>query len=240
MNNIVAISRVRNEEEIIKHTLMHVSEFADVIIILDDCSTDNTYQICTHFPEVKKIIRKNTWVSNPLIRSRLEGTHRTELYKEALKYNPEWIYVFDADEFAYFEDIKFDKDAYKLKLWDYYITPDDVNEKWYKRTKIGCEYREILMLFRPHHKIRFLSRSPVLPIRYRIETQGSVKHYGKAISVEEWERTCNYYINHRTINGFKQRWTKRIGKAVHTKSDFGNDLILWEERFKLGVPLIEK
>ena len=37
---IVGITRIRNEEHIIKQVLEHVSQFVDGILVYDDCSTD--------------------------------------------------------------------------------------------------------------------------------------------------------------------------------------------------------
>ena len=67
----------------------------------------------------------------------------------------------------------------------------------------------------------------------------SVRHYGKAISVEEWERTCDYYAHHTAEPGLAEKWAARRGKAVHEywTSDFGNKLIRWRERHELGIEL---
>ena len=62
---------------------------------------------------------------------------------------------------------------------------------------------------------------------------GHVKHYGKAISVEEWEATCSYYVENRwkgISDELRLRWERRKGKAIHTLSDFGGELIKWEDR----------
>ena len=74
---------------------------------------------------------------------------------------------------------------------------------------------------------------------YVVKRAGEVKHYGKAISVEEWEKTCQYYINNRHPQGKfgVDKWKSRVGKAVHTVSDFGNLLITWEERKEKGFKL---
>src|SRR5690606_17647905 len=92
-------------------------------------------------------------------------------------------------------------------------------------------------------KLNFWSRVPTgLPQSF---FGGYVKHYGKAISIEEWEKTCQYYINHvdekqpgnTTIS---QKWSARIGKAVHLRSDFNNTFIYWDKRHKKGFPLNEE
>lgn len=43
---IVGITRIRNEAGIIKATLDHVSKLVDEIYVYDDCSEDNTVEIC--------------------------------------------------------------------------------------------------------------------------------------------------------------------------------------------------
>jgi len=55
-----------------------------------------------------------------------------------------------------------------------------------------------------------------------------VKHFGKCLSVEHWEETCDYYMNGFPAS-FRQRWETRKGKAIHTHSDFGRRLYTWEE-----------
>lgn len=236
----IAISRVRNESHIIGDVLEHVSKLVDGIIILDDASTDNTVDICWKFPKVLKVFEVKSWAPNPRARLRLEGQHRQLLYQAALPYSPKWIYVFDADEFAYFDGINLHNspyDAYSLRLWDFYITPEDAELDWRHRTKIGPEFRDIKMIFRPHPDIYFSSRVPKLPPHYKIKRAGAVKHYGKAISIEEWNKTCEYYIHHHAEKGISIKWKQRLGKAVHTKSDFGGMLVSWENRNKFGTLL---
>lgn len=237
---IIGISRVRNEEHIILDVLNHVSKLVDQIVIYDDCSTDKTPEICEAHPSVVKVIRGTRWGTTPEERNSAEGDLRTAALKEAGLYDPDWIYCFDADEFADFEGIDFTKDAYKLRLFDYYITPEDVDKNYKDRKYLGPEYRDILMLFRYNSQIVFYQREPTIPGSYKIGIDGYVKHYGKAISVEEWEQTCDYYINHRggnLLTKFTQKWRGRKGKAIHTISDFGAALIVWEDRKTKGFLL---
>jgi glycosyltransferase involved in cell wall biosynthesis len=242
---IIGIVRVRNEEEIIKHTLDHVSKLVGSIIVVDDASTDYTPDICKQHKSVLTVIRNRYWDKTPEGRSKAEGDLRQLALEEAMKYNPEWIYYFDADEYADFSGIDLQDesiDAYRLRLFDFYITEEDKDKHFLDREFMGREYRDILMLFRPHPEIRFFQREPSLPKDYEIKTAGYVKHYGKAISVEEWEKTCDYYIYHRGASflpEFRDKWLKRKGKAIHTQSDFGTNLITWEDRENLGIPLRE-
>jgi hypothetical protein len=83
------------------------------------------------------------------------------------------------------------------------------------------------MLWRGNRKVFFKQRIPA-NLSGNKAVQGYVKHYGKAISVEEWERTCNYYVHY--FPRYAKKWAGRRGKAVHTLSDFGRPLIKWEDR----------
>ena len=113
------------------------------------------------------------------------------------------------------------------------ITEEDKENHYLERKSIGPEYRDILTLFRPNPNIKFFHRTPV-NVGDNIVIQGYVKHYGKSISVKQWEDTCDYYINHlfepqpggTTISS---KWEKRKGKAIHDESDFGNEFIEWRD-----------
>tara|TARA_Y100001973_G_C5179006_1_gene323733 strand:- start:824 stop:1594 length:771 start_codon:yes stop_codon:yes gene_type:complete len=237
-NKIFGVCRIRNEEKIIFNTLEHVSNFVDEIYVFDDHSTDNTIDICSSFPKVKRIIRAKKWEPDPRRRQVLEGTQRQIIYNEAAKKKPDWIYYFDADEYAYLDNIDLNNKnigAYKMRLFDFYITPDDVGTNYLERRFMGPEFRDILTLFRPSPNIKFVSRCPH-GIAGACKIGGYIKHYGKAISIEEWEQTCDYYINHlfekqpgnSTIS---EKWKNRKGKAVHNGySDFNRKLITWEQR----------
>lgn len=241
MNKITGITRVRNEEVIIKDVLDHVSGLVDDIYVYDDCSTDRTPEICEQHPAVKKVIRGKKWVTTPRERNEAEGSLRNIVLNEARKDNPDWIYYFDADEFADFNGIDFTADAYRLRLFDFYITPEDADKDWKSRKWIGPEYRDILMLWRNDPRVKFWQREPTIPYT-NIQNAGWVKHYGKAVSIKQWEDTCDYYINYRGGNflrGWTEKWKARKGNAIHTESDFGNELITWEERDK-GFKLVDK
>lgn len=236
-NKIIGITRIRNEAEIIQYTLDHLSKFLDGVVIYEDCSTDDTLEIIEKHPLVLSIIKGKKWESDPKLRAAAEGIHRQKAYETALNYSPSWIYVFDADEFVELkEDLDLNdlsKKSYFFRLFDYYITSKDKNQHFLKRKKMGPEYREIPMLFHSSTKVDFVSRVPSgLPQSF---FGGYVKHYGKAISIEEWEKTCHYYINHLEErqpgnSTISQKWSKRIGKAVHKKSDFNNTFITWDEK----------
>lgn len=234
------IALIRNEEAIIQNTLDHVAEFVDAIYIYDDCSTDNTVAICEAHPKVKGIIKGTMWDPSPMGRRRAEGTLRQRVNQLAIRNGAKWIYYFDADEYIEFRASMFKHNAYYFRLFDFYITPEDINTPYLERKWMGPEYRDIPMVFKVHPQLRFTQRVPKHYFVNKYESRfgevvfgGYVKHYGKAITVEEWEETCEYYTKHRWKGiqpTLQKRWEDRKGKAVHTVSDFGRPLIEWYER----------
>ena len=238
---IVGITRVRNEENIILNTLNHVSNFVDEIYVYDDCSTDNTVNICKSHKAVKRVIEGTLWGTTSVQRRKAEGELRDIIYREALISKPDYIYYFDADEYIYPENLDFKYDTYSFRLYDFYITKDDVTQNYLHRKFMGPEYRDIIMMFKPTPTTMFTDRQPV-GVSKNVGFGGYIKHYGKAISPDEWEKTCDYYIN--VFGGhYKNRWLPRKGKSIHTISSFGNPLITWEDRHTMGMrltPNIEK
>ncbi len=243
---IYGLLRVRNEESIISDTLKHLASFCTGgIFVYDDCSEDKTAEICKNFPSVIKVIENDKWDLN---RERAEFENRAAILKEAQKIASlnDWLVYIDADERVEFDWSKIyslpeDVIAVRMKLFDYYITPEDVDKPYYERTKIGPEYRKIIIAFRnlPTLEYKFMDQREVwLGTEGKILEDGYVKHYGKAISVEEWEKTCDYYSKY--FPKYSEKWEKRRGKAVHDGvSDFGNPLISWEEKESKGIDLME-
>jgi tetratricopeptide (TPR) repeat protein len=242
---IIGLTRIRNESHIIRETLDHMSEFCSGgIFVYDDCSEDNTYEICKNHSAVKEIIKGAYWDEN---RERAEFENRQVLLETAKVYaDPDdWFIYMDADEridFDWNKIARYDKDvaAIRMKLFDFYITGEDVDKKYNERMWLGPEFREIIMAFKNADSLIYEhpdQREVSLGRRSKIINDGFVKHYGKAISVDEWEKTCDYYANH--FPKYSEKWKKRKGKAIHNgTSDFGNDLIVWCEKELKGVPLL--
>lgn len=234
MPKLAGITKVRNESHIIRDTLDHFGKFCDALYVYDDCSTDDTAEIAKRCGAV--VIRGNEWNVD---RMEAEYQCRKAVLDRARQDNPEWLLYFDADERIEW-DFKGYKnyDAVRMKLFDFYITPEDEFKTFKERRWIGPECREIIMLFKNHpdavycfpdqREIFFSSREP------RVLNAGYVKHYGKAISVAAWERKCDYYAAHFP-EPYRSKWYARKGKAIHPmRSDFKRPLILWEERETKG------
>lgn len=239
---IIGLTRIRNEQAIINDTLNHLSLFCDFVVIYDDCSADNTAEICKNHFAVKSIIHGKMWDKD---RKRAEWQNRAELLKEGKKYaSPDdWFVYIDADErieFNFYKLLLMPKDviAIRMKLFDYYITKDDKNLHYTEREFIGPEYRNIIIAFRNLPTLDYSSpdqREVHLRHKGKIIDCGYIKHYGKSVSIEQWEETCNYYSKY--FPKYSAKWNKRKGKAIHTQSSFGNQLIKWEEKDKKGIPL---
>lgn len=253
---ISGIIRARNESAIIKDTLDHFSQYCNHgIYVYDDASTDDTLDIVKAHTNVKGVIENKDWDLN---RTRAEYTTRQAILDLARNDNPDWVLYFDADE-RLDVDMKIldyymrspDVDAVFMRLFDAYITEDDLinctldgvdhpptipynQRKWF-----GPEYRDIGMFFRVRPSLRYLHDDQrIASFIGNSISFGYVKHYGKAISIEQWESTCDYYIEHFP-ESYKKKWKARKGKAIHDKSDFGRELIKWHEKDEKGVLLNE-
>jgi glycosyltransferase involved in cell wall biosynthesis len=238
---ISGLIRIRNEGEIIGDTLDHLSTFCNRVFVFDDNSTDCTVEICRQHPIVEIVVCSTKYLYD---RPSSETYDRRILLNLVSGIVPSrsWIFLMDSDERVEFniEQLKAVPDhvnGIRMKLFDYYITHEDVNMRYSERRFLGPEYREILMAFRNVPGLvynRPIQRSPNVP--GKIKNFGYVKHYGKAISVEQWEKKCEYYSKHFPEK-YSKKWEERKGKAIHTMSDFGRNLITWDEKKTKGIKL---
>lgn len=233
---VVGITKVRNESLIIQDTLDHFAEICDALTVYDDASTDETPDICEDHPAVVEVIRGSVWNPN---RYDAEWQTRQRALAAALRHAPDWILCFDADERVEMPQGWQAHRGVRMKLFDFYITEEDKALPYTERRWMGPEYREILMAYRVFPGMRFQfkdQREMRLPTQNGVLRAGYVKHYGKAISAEQWEETCDYYARHFP-EPYRTKWANRKGKAVHTESDWGHPLITWGEKAAKGFPL---
>ena len=224
---ITGITRVRNESLILEDTLKHYLGFLDTVVLYDDASTDNTVEIAQSFDRVT-VIRGDAWRKDRLT----EETRHRALLLDMCK--TDWVYCFDADERLIGElPTVLNADGYRFALFDGYMTADcsspyiegelsRLDRMW------GPERRDILMLFRKS-KAEYKGLDKREPNVYGVVELASarIKHFGKCLSIDHWEETCDYYANHFP-EPYKTKWRQRKGKAIHTKSDFGRELLTWD------------
>jgi glycosyltransferase involved in cell wall biosynthesis len=248
---LVAMTRVRNEALILPDTLEHLGNQVDAIIVYDDASTDDTVDILRQHPKVALIVANKSWEHDVAARKQAEGRHRGLLLDMARAQLPhDWMLCFDPDE-RVTENLRDfvanagTCDAVRVRLFDAYLTPEDHApyrsdlELLHFRRFYGPEQRDILMLWRNHPEIGFAEGHGRTPGGMsQVKTDLYCQHYGKSLSVEHWEETCDYYIRHFPFETYGKKWTERKGRAIHTESDFSRPLYEWgDELFGNAVSI---
>lgn len=239
---LVALLRVRNEGLVLSDTLKHLESFADIICAYDDASTDSTREILKNNERVLLVIENNVWKSTIEDRLISETRHRGLLLQEARRhFSFDWCMCCDADE-RYIGDIrsfvtgpfKEKPNSVRIQLFDAYMTVEDdkpyiPNQELVDFRKFfGVERRDILMLWKNSIDVNFFgldAREPKVP--GQCETKFHCQHYGKSLSYDHWEATCEYYVNHFPWIPYGKKWQERKGKALHSESDFGRPLFRW-------------
>jgi len=238
---IIGLMKMRNESEILKDTLDNWSTICTGgIYIYDDVSDDNSVEIASAHPNVKHVIVGDYWDAD---REKAEWFNRQVILSRAQQdAGPDdWFVYFDADEhlFNFNQYELFNNKTIKAiacRLYDFYITPGDVDINYKEREYVGPEFRTIIFFFKNSTSLRYSQpdqRVVTLPPgTTNIPIHGDIKHYGKGFTVNHWEQTCDYYI--KFWPKYSDKWRKRKGKAIHEDmlSDFGNRLIRWHDRDK--------
>jgi glycosyltransferase involved in cell wall biosynthesis len=248
---IVGMTRIRNEALILPDTLDYLATQVDAIVVYDDASTDDTVDILRKHPKVALIVANQAWEKDIAARKLAEGRHRGLLLDMARSELPhDWMFCFDPDERvtgslpSFVAGLEADaSDAVRVQLFDAYMTPEDCAPYapdlplLHFRKFYGPEQRDILMLWRNRPEIHFAEghgRTPGGMERVKIDLH--CQHYGKSLSVDHWEETCDYYIRHFPFETYGRKWTERKGQAIHTESDFQRPLYEWgEELFANAV-----
>ncbi len=210
---LIGITRLRNEALILNDTLNYVGKDVDAIIAYDDASTDRTLEILRSHPKVALIVANGSWEEDIEARRIAEGRHRGLLLQVArAQLRFDWMFCFDADErvignlrgvASEAEAGAGDCDGVRIRLFDAYMTPDDHapyqpgRELLDFRRFFGPEQRDILMLWRNRPEVLFAEQHAREPGGMeRVQTDLYCQHYGKSLSVEHWEETCDYYVWH--------------------------------------------
>jgi glycosyltransferase involved in cell wall biosynthesis len=239
---LVGITRIRNEALILNDTLEFVGRHVDAIIAYDDASTDRTLEILRSHPKVACVIANEAWQTDVHARRAAEHRNRHLLLQCAREQlSSDWMFCFDADERITGDLRGFLSgpaakhcDGISIPLFDAYMTPDDCapyrfgQELLGFRRYYGPEQRDILMLWRNRPEVFFAEGHERQPGGIgRLCSGLYCQHYGKSLSVEHWEETCDYYINHFPFETYGRKWLARKGQAIHARSDFMRPLYEW-------------
>lgn len=246
---VVAIMRMRNEELLLKDSLDHLSSIVDGILIFDDVSEDGSTKIALNHPLTLELIKRKRWQKKN--RPWSETTDRNILLKRSKKYTPDWVFCVDADERfeGSIKDYLLNEcpssiDGIRVTLIDAYLTKEDKSsflkgQQLYNfRKYFGPEKRDILMIWRPRKRVFFkmpVARTPEGIPENKIITKFWCQHYGKAVSVKQWDLKCIYYAEN--FPEYSKKWESRIGKAIHTVSDFDNPLYTWSTVKEHLIPM---
>jgi glycosyltransferase involved in cell wall biosynthesis len=236
---LIGITRVRNEALVLQDALDYVGKQVDAIVAYDDASTDRTVEILSEHPKVALIVANRSWEADIEARRLAEGRHRGLLLQAVREQLPcEWMFCFDPDERVTGDLRGFmeqthssDYDGVRVQLFDAYMTSGDQapyqagRELLDFRRFFGPERRDILMLWRSRSEIIFAKREP--GGLERVKTGLYCQHYGKSLSVDHWEETCDYYIRHFPFDTYGRKWLERKGRAIHSQSDFMRPLYAW-------------
>lgn len=191
---------VRNEENrYLKEVLNSCRQYIDSAVIIDDCSTDNTIEICKELLRgiPLKIIENETSSFNN------ETNLRKQQWYETISTNPDWILFLDADEIfedKFKDEVKnlmndFDTDAYLFRLYDFW------SETHFRDDKLWCAhntYRPFMIRYQKNFNYTFRETSQhcgrmpenVLSLSYKIDNN-RLKHFGWAkeeYRVEKYRR----------------------------------------------------
>jgi glycosyltransferase involved in cell wall biosynthesis len=237
-DKIIGLLRIRNEAHIIQDTLDRMQDFCKHVYIYDDASEDNTVEICKNHPVTAEIICETKWNNN---QEYIQSQERKALLEYAKFREPtasHFIYM-DADEVPFIDD-KFLKEAKRhdmtvMKLYNAVMTKDDkepVEKLENARKYFDPVPREIPFIFHRsamYHGGIKCERYPKIPTMEgffpKVLHKGLVQHYGRAISKEEWDKTCDHYI--KNVPALSEKWKGEKKKGCIRK-DIEN-LKTWDE-----------
>lgn len=200
---LVGMLRVKNGEPYIERCLETVSRMCDEIVVLDDHSTDNTYEICKKFPKVVKLEKSTSDTFD-------EGRDRNLIFQWAKERNPDWIYCIDADEIP--EEFLIDNIkkllrpsnpqalGYVLRICHFWNSEKKVRLDGLWGPFYQCRLFRVL----PRQSIREGSGSglhigshPSIPAENLVYTHYRIKHYGN-MDKEKRKEKYNWYTKNDT------------------------------------------
>ena len=215
---IVAISMVKDEDDIIDHTLTHLTvQGVDGCYIYNNLSTDSTQQLLdSHFPWCVSFDDSEYGY--------YQSRKMTELAVRAWEAGATWILPFDADELIYHPELSLDQffgslpdsiGVVTIQAWDYlprHTMPDDPNPY------IRFEHK------RP-------TAQPYPKIAFRAVPDPHIHMGNHGVDRIPGERIGGLHLRHIQYRSVEQMARKlRNGKAVYDATDLdGGQGSHWRE-----------
>ncbi len=233
---LIAMMRVKNEEEWLKKSILSMLPITDKIVILDDGSIDGTPEICAAFPELVEYHRQDEKFID-------EARDKNHLLKWALDHNPDWILAMDGDEVL--EELAPQTIVNEIQLLDpknpqytvfylhflyfwnspdtYRVEPGIYSNFWQARLfSLKNQNRHLAFLPTQHGSNFHCGSIPGNLRNLPRKLDVKVKHYGYLDS-EQRERKYRWYCNNDPEQASQ-------GYYEHLTSEEGMILANWKER----------
>lgn len=138
---LVGMCRVKNGVPYIEKTLEEVSKFCDEIVVLvDQHTTDNTEEVCKKFPKVVDLQREKPHEYN-------EAYSRNYVFNMAKRRNPTWIWAIDHDEYPEPKMIRMKDQLMRpydpqIMCWTFPVVQHWKNERLYRKDGLWGGFRQ--------------------------------------------------------------------------------------------------
>ena len=222
---LLALVQAKDQAWIIERFLQRTCEIADALVVLDDGSTDGTFEILQAHPKVIRLLR------NPPGTPWNEVKCHRRLLSVAHEIAPEWIMNIDTDEIL---------DARFVGARDEYLERSDVGRYHFKEITLWNSI-EHYRVDKPDWYMRETGCSPIL-LRYTPTLDWSLPHLTswKAFvkhsvkSVIEDHRLPKYYsVGIRKLSGQLPNEEKLPFVKLHYH--FADRELAWRKHLKVGI-----
>jgi len=248
-NNLYGLCIVKNEADIISLCLSHASKFCKAIFVLDNGSTDDTWErVISLSGQNKKIVpfeKKNCRYGVGL---------RAYIYNRVCQqFKPgDWLLILDSDEFLENDprpDISF-CEAHKFEIVftlqaQFYITPQDNKKPWYLKGHDSIDTFDVLpTCFQINwSEPRLFKYKPSL-IWKDLDANGNPTQisYPKGLGKRSPKKIVNRHYQYRSLPQMKQRVALRscifeeTGRFKHSQEKNFKKYIRNDKRLKICDP----
>lgn len=212
---ILATLVVRDEEDIISHTIEHnIEQGIKDILVTNNSSKDQTKNILSKYPEIKEIYDSDDMSHNQEI-------HTTRMARLACNFNPDWIVHLDADEFW-------------CGLGDLNAENIPHETVWATNVFIHPPTQEILpgklKMHRMKYYIDFRGKSKEYKIIHRPNPEIIINHGNHSTNSKTCGYTAKVYRHHYPIRAYDQ-FEKKVVQGTTALQSRGFSCQRWDKWF---------